>query len=122
MKRYFFIFVISVLVISDILSQETPNLIPYRKGKKWGFCDRNKNIIIPIVYDDASPFREGLLVVWISGRWGFINKNGDIIIEPKYQKVMPFNNGLAAVTIENEGKVMRNWFYIDKKGNEYYEE
>jgi len=60
MKRYFFIFVIVVLSIGDILSQETPNLIPYRKGKKWSFCDRNKKIIIPIVYDEANSFRDGL--------------------------------------------------------------
>ena len=39
---------------------EEPFLIPYRKGKKWGFCDRNKNIVIDCVYDEVQMFSEGL--------------------------------------------------------------
>ncbi len=30
-----------------------PKLIPYRKADKWGFCDENKNLIIPVKYDSV---------------------------------------------------------------------
>jgi hypothetical protein len=51
-------------------------LIPYREGDKWGFCDKDMNIIIPIKYDWAYPFKEGLALVEINGKWGYIDKNG----------------------------------------------
>jgi len=53
-----------------------PDLIPYRKGDKWGFCDRNKKIIIPIKYDDAEDFLGELARVKLNGKWGYIDKNG----------------------------------------------
>ena len=37
--------------IMNELDNSLPELIPYRKGDKWGFCDRNKKIVIDCVYD-----------------------------------------------------------------------
>jgi hypothetical protein len=51
-------------------------LIPYRKGDKWGYCDRNKKIVIPIQYDGAMPFNEGLARVKVKGKWGYIDTKG----------------------------------------------
>jgi hypothetical protein len=53
-----------------------PELIPYRKGDKWGFCDRNKKIVIPCKYDCVFSFREGLACVQLNGKCGFIDKEG----------------------------------------------
>jgi hypothetical protein len=33
-----------------------PDRIPYRKGSKWGYCDRNKKIIIPVSFDAVDFF------------------------------------------------------------------
>lgn len=44
-------------------AQTQPDLIPYRKGYKWGFCDKNKKIIIECKYDFAWFFSEGL--AWV---------------------------------------------------------
>jgi len=41
-----------------------------------GFCDRNKKIVIPIKYDFAGVFSEGLAPVNLNGKWGFIDKRG----------------------------------------------
>lgn len=32
------------------------DLIPFLKGGKWGFCDRDKKLVIPAVFDDAYAF------------------------------------------------------------------
>ena len=48
-------------------------LIPYRKGDKWGFCDRNKNMVIPAVYDDTYLFSGGLAEVKVNNKYGFID-------------------------------------------------
>ena len=58
--------------------QETvATLIPYRKKDKWGFCDRDKNLVIQPIYDDAYPFSEGLARVKLNHkRGGYIDTKG----------------------------------------------
>ena len=46
---------------------QLPDLIPYRKGDKWGFCDKDKNIIILLKYDDVYKFKDGLAKVKLNG-------------------------------------------------------
>jgi len=52
------------------------SLVPYRKGDKWGFSDENKNIVIPLLYDNAISFSEGLAAVELNGKWGYIDTKG----------------------------------------------
>ena len=42
---------------------DLPELIPYRKGRKFGFCNRRKKIVIECVYDTVRDFSEGLAYV-----------------------------------------------------------
>lgn len=35
-----------------------PELIPFLKGNKYGFCDHGKKLVIPAVYDKVLPFGE----------------------------------------------------------------
>jgi len=53
------------------------NLIPYRKGKQWGFCDQEKNIIIPVKYDSARQFVGKYAPVLTGGKWTFIDSLGN---------------------------------------------
>jgi len=48
-------------------------LIPYRKGDKWGFCDRARKMVVPAIYDDVGPFSEGISPVKLDGKWGYID-------------------------------------------------
>lgn len=60
---------------------DLPDLIPYRKGDLWGFCDNDKNIVIDCKYDDVHRFYDGLAYVMINGESrGFIDKNGVEVI------------------------------------------
>ncbi len=52
----FFLF----LNIAVIRSQE---LVPYYKNGKYGYADKNMNIVIPCNFDDALPFYEGRALV-----------------------------------------------------------
>ena len=72
-------------------------LIPYRKGDKWGYCDWEKNIVIPATYDEAFPFDNGLAQVTFQGRYGFVDVAGDAVVDLAYDEVQPFCNGLARV-------------------------
>ncbi len=82
--------------------QET-ELIPYRKGDKWGFCDRSKRIIINCEFDSVKPFNEGVAAIGLRFAhfknllWGFIDSNGTMITSVKYKYIGKFKNGLAIV-------------------------
>ncbi|GEM_PF-1335139 len=85
---------------------------------KWGFVDTSGNVVIPFIYDDAGPFREGLAGVEdASGKWGYIDKTGKIVISCIYEDAYDFSDGLACVMdglyglIDKTGKVIISCCY-----------
>jgi Ca2+/Na+ antiporter len=66
-----------------------PELIPYRKGDKWGYCDRNKNIVIPAVYNYVKEaIDDDLLIVNMNGLYGVIDNKGNKIIPFIYTSII----------------------------------
>lgn len=82
---YFFIFIAGALG-----AQQLPDLIPYRVGNKWGYCDASKKIIISPKYDEARLFSGERAAVRNGIYWGFINKSGKLVIPIKYYTVSDF--------------------------------
>lgn len=102
---------------------ELPELIPFRKGNKWGFCDRHKKIIITPNYSRVQFYSEGLAAVMLNGKWGFINNIGQISVPIKYDNVLNFNDGMAAFSLDLSEKLGLEytyslWGYVDKTGRE----
>jgi hypothetical protein len=95
-------------------------LIPVNKGAKmvdylrqggiWGYCNYKGQLVIPLRFEKAETFHEGLATVQINKKWGFINPEGKIVIAPQYSEVKVFSEGLCAVNMNGK------WGYIDKKG------
>lgn len=96
--------------------QKVATLIPYRKGDKWGYCDRNKRLVIPVTYDFVDSFSHGLAYVMLNGKYGYIDTNGDMKIPAVYDDAYsfgdgyPFSEGLASVILNGK------WGLIDTKG------
>lgn len=79
---------------------------------KYGFLDLSGNEIVPLIYEEAFPFQEGVAAVCREGKWGFIDKAGTEVILPVYDQVhSPFHNGLTAASLNGK------WGLIDKEGN-----
>jgi WG containing repeat len=104
-------------------AQDTKTLFPVEKDHKWGFIDRTGKIVIPLQFDSANDFHEGLALVTAKGKELFIDTGGHVTITPQFDLVHDFSEGLAAVNIgetripnlgliSNPGK----WGYIDKTG------
>ncbi len=50
-----------------------------KKGK-CGFIDTTGSTVIPLEYDNARSFNEGLAAVKKNGKWGFIDKSGNMLV------------------------------------------
>ena len=88
-------------------------LVPIRdENGKWGFCNENKDIVIPYQFDYAKPFSEGLSAIKNDDKWGFVDKNGNVVVQNIYKHADSFFNGVARVVIETF-----LWAYINKKGD-----
>ncbi|MEP7148028.1 MAG: WG repeat-containing protein [Acidobacteriota bacterium] len=70
-----------------------------KSGGKCGFIDKSGSIVIPVKYDVANSFSEGLAPVSINGKWGFIDKTGVMKITPRYDWAEPFESGISKVTL-----------------------
>ena len=81
------------------------------ENNKFGFVDKDGNVIIECKYDAVQPFVDGKAKVLLNGKWGFIDKSGNVVVPFKYDFAWNFSEGLAVV--ELDGK----WGFIDKSGN-----
>jgi hypothetical protein len=78
---------------------------------KFGFIDKDSNLIVALNYDMVHHFHEGLAVVKVKDKYGFVNTKGSEVIVPQYDYAFGFSEGLAKVILK--GKVG----FIDKEGN-----
>lgn len=108
----------------DIVLEFTDGLALVMKDEKCGFIDKDGELVVPMVYDAAYSFSEGLAPVFKAdgddswqGWWGFIDQNGQEVVPLEYQLVFPFVDGRACVMKEDEQRY-RTYGFIDKTGKE----
>ena len=101
-----------------------PELIPYRKGDLWGYCDKDKNMKIPCQYSYAELFDTfGLAKVYLpntsvenyNNTAGLIDTNGNVVV--------PFihdNNKFYYTIFPYDGKSQTKFgLYEAKKWKDY---
>ena len=67
----------------DILPNNT--LFISKKNDKYGFVDKNGNVVVDYIYDDATKQNEyGYCGIKKDGKWGAIDNKGNVVIEPTY--------------------------------------
>ncbi len=82
----------------------------------YGFINSKGKWIVPPVYDDVSPFTDGMAAIKQNKKWGYININGEVSIVPRYkERPSSFSDGIARVYMENEE------VYIDRFGVKLFE-
>lgn len=64
---------------------------------KYGFIDMYGKEVIPVKYNWADGFDEGLAAVRLDKKFGFINQKGEEVIPFIYSSTGSFHEGLAAV-------------------------
>ncbi len=81
-------------------------------GGKWGYINKQGELVIPLQFDGADFFENGFAIVEKNTKKTFIDKTGKAITEFKYDFVNPFCEGLAAV---GGGRPLE-FTFIDKTG------
>ena len=54
--KVFFSSLFSICTLSSFCQEKSSQLVPYRNGNLWGYSDKNKKIIIPPKFNEASVF------------------------------------------------------------------
>jgi DNA polymerase III epsilon subunit-like protein len=99
------------LVSLDVIKiNQSPSLIPFRKGSKWGYCTPDKKLVIDCEFDTTLRFTQGIGRVWKNERYGYVDLKGNFLTDIKYQFGCEFNEGYAGVKENNY------WYFIDLKG------
>ena len=80
---------------------------------RYGYIDRTGKLVIPMQFEYAEPFSEGLAAVHNCGRAFFIDKTGKIVISG-FTDASSFSGGLARVQTLKNGSLLTS--YVDKTG------
>jgi len=97
---------------------KNPDLIPFRVDVKWGYCDKKRNVKIPLLFDESRPYCEGIAAIKVNDKWGFIDSEGKKICDCIYSRVTNFKNGYASVQFSKYFTDMDvyNWGIINRSG------
>ncbi len=80
-----------MVVISFFSFAPDETLYPYRKKNKWGYCDKEKKIIIKCKYQETFPFINGIARVKQKNKYGFLDLKGNVAILIIYESASDFN-------------------------------
>jgi beta-lactamase regulating signal transducer with metallopeptidase domain len=89
------------------------SLRPKSLNGKYGYVNRQGEIVIEAIFDMAWPFEEKLAGVKIGDKWGFIDTTGNFVIEPQFDQITSFKDGVAVVKTNNK------WGFIDPLGKPF---
>ena len=109
----------------------TEGLMAVKKDEKWGYVDiKTSKTVIDYLYDDVSPFSEGIACVAKTGldhklNHFYIDRNGNTVIDNQgWNYAAPFENGSDITTVFQgttlyDGELPENGKYaiLDRNGN-----
>lgn len=81
---------------------------------KYGFADKEGNVIIPCIWSEVKEFSEGVCVVKdINQLYGFMNFLGELVIPCVFREAYSFEGGMAYVEADVDD-ILPHTAYIDK--------
>lgn len=84
-----------------------------KKDGKYGYIDKNNNLVVDYIYDDAKEQNAyGYSAVKVNNLWGAIDKMGKLIVEPKYE--LKENLVIDFINKYHLGRDLNLNYYTDK--------
>ena len=74
-------------------------LVRFVENQKYGYKDKDGNVVVKPQFFEATDFSEGLACVkkGKTGLWAYIDTTGRTVIPARFRQAKPFHEGLAAV-------------------------
>lgn len=87
----------------------------FKQNGKWGFLNKNGQVVTPAKYDYVSDYHNGYATVMMKvngiNKYGAINHDGVVVVPCIYDNEVTFNNGIALISLNG------NIGLIDAYGN-----
>lgn len=99
-------------IAEGLIGENHDGLFSICSEKKYGYKDKQGNLVIPYRYEYADYFSEGFACVKLYGKKGYVNKQGKEITSFVYDDGSQFSEGLARV--KKNGK----YGFINSQGKE----
>ncbi len=113
--------IIVLWIVTATKTARDAKLFPIEKNGKAGYIDQNGRTVIPLKFDEARRFAEGLASVRVGDDWGYIDGTGKLVIKPQFFEADSFSDGIASVGVWFPRKQVIDskvgfYSYIDKTG------
>lgn len=110
MRSLLIAFLILTLPLPPLHStSETQELTPSCGGpfQLCGYREKDsKTQRIPLRFEIAQPFHEGLAAVRIKGQYGYVDPQGKVVIAPQFQAAGAFSGGYAEVRVKGASGII----------------
>jgi len=99
------------IAASATMLQPSERLLPIKQNGRWGYIDKNANIVIQPQYDEAHDFIGEIAPVKIHNKWGYIDRSGRVVLSPRSYDIWLFYDGLSRFS-----PTPTTWKYINQQG------
>lgn len=94
-------------------------LFVIRHGEKLGYMDASGRVVIPVQFDRAGDFLEGVAGVEINGKSAFIDETGKILFQlSHYTSVGSYYDGFAHVEVQRSDELRPHVGFINHAGKQ----
>lgn len=101
--------------INDLTRRQMGWRYQYCRGGKWGFIDREGELICPAQFQTALDFQNGLARVRQDDKWGLVNERFAVVVKPQYDFIenLMAEAGKVLFTV---GMMQPRYGFIDQTG------
>lgn len=103
-------------VLSTYYKNFSEGLVAVYRNGKYGYMNKQRELMVPYQYQDANEFKYGLAIVIKNDKYGAIDQLGNNIIPLKFNYLSSYSDGLAQYTENNHWNDGYSYGYVNKKG------
>lgn len=75
----------------EYASEFSEGLAAVKIDGKYGYIDKDNNLIIEPSFDNANSFHNGKAWVKVEDKYGIIDKKGDFFVEPQFNEILNYD-------------------------------
>lgn len=93
-----------------------------KKDGKYGYLDKNFNAKTEFIYEDATPFYEGVAAVKQGEKWALIDRKGELVTDFLFEEVSRNSRGICSINKMIAVRQGKDFFFINEKGERLSEQ